>query len=199
MMSNTSDSLRPVLLSPVESYFWRFEEDLRAFRACTVCRVEGRVEESVLAIAVRSLQRRHPKLRAKISEAKDGRLYYVFPNPPLPIPYEIKDYAGVELPWREETRRILESKLPSEGPLAHVLVLRSPTESYSEILFMSTHAFTDGLSALMLLDNLLAEYAKAEAGLDTSNEPVLPCVSAGYAKSLGGWSGPCRSFGDLSV
>jgi len=189
MNTITHDSLAPVLLSHVESYFWRFEQDLQAFRGCVICRVEGRIQENFLKTALLTLQRRHPKLRAKIVDGDDGRLRYVFQNPRLPIPYEIQDYDGVEFPWREEARRVLERKLPVEGPLAAVVVLRSRTEAYSEILITATHAFMDGLSGVTLVDNLLAEYAKAEAGLDTSADAILPCVSVKFARPQGGWRG----------
>ncbi len=148
------------------------------------------LNEEVLRTALQRLQRRHPKLRARIEEAKDGRLYYEFPNPSICVPYKIREYDGTDFPWRDEMRGLLESPFPSEGPYFSVVILRSRTVPYSELLMCSTHTFTDGLSALVLLENFLAEYAKAETNTDTSNDPILPCVTAGYARAAGGWRGP---------
>src|SRR6476661_10504616 len=109
MSSNSAFSRKPVQLSPVESYFWRFDGDLTEFRVCTLCRLEGRIDESALEPALLSLQRRHPKLQAQITQAKDGTLFYSFPEPTPAMPYTVREYDGTEFPWREETRRVLES------------------------------------------------------------------------------------------
>ena len=192
MSVNSASSRKPVQLSPVESYFWRFDGDLTEFRVCTLCRLEGRIEESVLETALLGLQRRHPKLQARITQTADGTLFYAFPEPTPRIPYAVREYDGIHFPWREETRRVLESPFQAGGPLASVVVLRSRTHPYSELLFCSTHAFTDGLSSLTLAENLLNEYAKAECRVDTTSDPVMRIISGWYVRSNAGWRGPWK-------
>ena len=61
------------------------------------------------------------------------------------------------------------------------------SRSRSELILTAHHAISDGLSAIMLMDNLLAEYADAEAYV--KNEPVqpLPMVTSARTKGLSGW------------
>ena len=190
MSSHTSqigEFLEPALLSPVESYFWHFEKDMDgAFRVAVLLRVDGCIAPDILAAALRELQRRHPKLRAFIAERRDGRLHYEFHPVPPPIPFEITDHDG-ETPWRQEMRALLQSEIPDGGPMAAVKVLRCPARGCSELLFTMPHAIADGLSAIVILDDLLAAYARVEGDPGFSSFETLPMVSTGRAKSSGGW------------
>jgi len=191
----TSGPVEPVLLSPVESYFWRFEEDMAgAFRVTVLLRLDGCIEADLLAAALEQLQRRHPKLRAVIAPGADGRLQYRFDRAAPPIPFEIIDCSEVETPWRETTRRILQTGLPPGGPMAAVTVLRNRSRGFSELFLSVPHAIADGLSGIMLVDDLLAGYARAEAGLEAPPGSALPMVSPPRAKPSGGWRGRFRLF-----
>jgi Condensation domain len=182
------ESLEPLALSPIEAAFWRVEKNFAgAYRAVVLFRLDGCIQAGPLAAALRHLQYRHPKLRAMVAQADDGRLRYQFEPEPPPIPFEITDYAEHDLPWREETRRLLERGFPEAGPLAAVAILRCPTRATSDLLVMVHHAIADGLSAIMLVDDLLTEYARAEARVDLPPRPALQPVTAFRAKSSGGW------------
>lgn len=195
MSSSLPAMSESVPLSPVEGMFWRLEEGaVGAFRVTVLFRLDGCVEGTFLARALLALQQRHPKLRAIIDQGPDGRPQYQFNQSVPPIPFEIKDYNQPELPWREETRRLLQIAFPEGGPLVMVTVLRNPSDSHSVLLVTAHHAIADGLSGIMLVDDLLTEYAKAESQSDQPASPSLPVVTASRAKSSGGWTGKYRLF-----
>jgi Condensation domain len=189
MLSRTpqTDSIEPLPLSPVDNLFWSVGERFGGARIVLILRLDGCIEADYLAPALTRLQRRHPKLRAAIVRGRDGRNRYHFDPPPPPIPFEIADYDTEETPWREETRRLLKVGFPAAGPLAGVTILRSRAHARSELLLSVHHAIADGRSALMLVDDLLTEYANAEANLDSPPRPVLPAVTADHAVASGGW------------
>ena len=185
---------RSVPLSPVENYFWRFEQDLDgAFRVVVLVRLDGLVEGEVLALALEELQKRHPKLRSVIVNGAGGELRYEFGETGPPIPFEIIDCGEAGMPWRESTRRLLHSELRQGESLAAVTVLRSPSRGCCELLFMAPHAIADGMSAIMLANDLLTEYARAEGKL-TLERPALSIVTALRAKRSGGLGGRWRLF-----
>jgi len=177
----------PVVLSPVESYFWRAEEQDRGYRCAALVKLDGCTEAEPLAVALREIQRRHPKLRAAIVEGSDYRLRYHIACPAPPIPFEIRDFSGPEMPWRDTTREMLAAPFPDQGPYAAVTVLRNRSLACSEVILVGSHAFVDGMSALVLLSDLLAAYAKAEAEISTVEDPALPLISAPRALSAGSW------------
>jgi hypothetical protein len=180
--------LEPLPLSPIESAFWRAEENLAgAYRVVIVFRLEGRIETSLLGEALRRLQHRHPKLRAMVLEDGNGSLSYHFEPPAQPIPFEIKDFDDGELPWSEETRHLLERGFPAGGPLAALTVLRSQPCARSDLLLLLHHAIADGLSAISLVHDLLTEYARGEARVLSPVLPSLPPVTVVRAKEPRGW------------
>jgi hypothetical protein len=182
-----TESIPPLLLSPVDNLFWSFGERFGGARVVLVLRLHGVIREDLLAAALRQLQRRHPKLRAVIAPRSDGKNHFLFEPPSPPIPYDITDYDQSETPWRDETRRLLQIGFPAEGPLGAVTVLRSPGHNRSELLLSVHHAIADGRSTLMLVDDLLTEYARAESNGDVAERPGLRPVTAARARSAGGW------------
>lgn len=190
----TLESVEPVLLSPVEALFWRLEEALvGSFRVTVLIRLDGCIEVDFLTAALQQLQRRHPKLRAAIVGGDHGRLHFKFDQVTPFIPFEVIDYDEDEAPWREETRRLMQGRFPAAGPLVAVTVLRNRSRGASELLLTAHHAIADGLSAIMLANDLLTEYGRAEAHIEETR-PVLPAVAAQRAKIPGGWLGRLRLF-----
>jgi Condensation domain len=182
------ESADPVLLGPVESYFWRYDKDLSgAGRIIVLLRLDGCIEADLLTAALDRLQRRHPKLRASIASGADGLLRYQFDRIPPPIPFEIIDCYEAETSWRETTRRLLEMDLPPGGPLAAFTVLRDRSRNRSEVFLTAPHAISDGMSGIVIMDELLTEYSKVEANPDLPPSPALPAVSPSRAKPSGGW------------
>jgi hypothetical protein len=182
------ERLDPLVLSPIEAAFWRVEENFDgAYRAVVLFRLDGCIAADLLTSALWRVQCRHPKLRAQVKQGDDGRLRYVFENTPRAIPFEIRDYGEEDFPWREQTRRLLQRGFPANGPFAAVTVLRSRARGRSDLLLLVHHAIADGLAAIMLVDDLLTEYAKVETESDSPPPSAMPPVTAVRAKSSSGW------------
>jgi hypothetical protein len=128
-----------------------------------VLKLRGRVEPEPLTAALLSLQKRHPKLRARIVGSSDGRHAFQVAATPPPIPVEFKDFDADELPWKEESTRLMNAELdPSVDSLARVVVLRGRARDRSVVLVLIHHALGDGLSGMSLVDDLLGYYSEAE-------------------------------------
>ena len=166
----------------MEEGFWR-----GAIRVLVLLRLDGCIEADLLAPALDRLQRRHPKLRAVMIRGSDGRHRYHFDQVAPPIPFQITDHEEGEPPWREEARRLLHIGPPPDGSLAAVTVMRSRSRGCSEIILSVHHSVADGRSAIILVDDLLAEYASLEAGVEGPPRPVSPVISAARAVVSGGW------------
>jgi hypothetical protein len=183
--AQTPEKIQPVPLSPLEDLFWRAGKPQDAFRVGVMVRLDGWVEAATLEAALRGLQRRHPKLRARISEGVDGRRRYEFDAPPPPIPFHITDHQGEESPWREEMRRLFQKPFAATGPVVEIGVLRNRHRSGSELLVTAHHAIADGLSAIILVHDLLTEYANAESGAPDSVRPMAIVTEARTTASSG--------------
>ena len=180
---------RPVFLGPVEHLFWRLEANsVGAFRVALVILLDGCIESDLLTAALYRLQCRHPKLRAAIVDGPHGRLRYEF-GPASPIPFDISDHEDGEFPWRQTAHRLMHVSFPASGPLMAVSVLRSRSRRCSQLLLTAHHALADGVSAIMLAEDLLTEYARGEADPDAVPRPALPPLTAMRAKASGGLFG----------
>jgi hypothetical protein len=156
-------------------------------RITAVFRLDGCMEERIFNAAVDHLQRRHPKLRAEIVRGPDGRLRYHSGRAAPPIRREIKDYEGQDCLWREEARRLSQIPIHASGPFIAITVFRN-RELNSCVLIVNTHhGIADGISAMMLGDDLLTEYARIETQSSAPARPALTLVYAGRAKETGGW------------
>lgn len=154
-------------------------------------RLDGCIEADLLARALLLLQGRHPRLRACFVKGEEGTAYFRITQTVPPIPFEIKDYDADESPWREEAHRLMQSGFPAAGPLAAVAVLRNRSRRQCDLLLTAHHAIVDGVSAITLADDLLTEYARAEAEPEASPRDPLPIVTAPGARS-GGWMNQIR-------
>ena len=177
----------PVLLSTIEEGFWR-----GTLGVVLLLRLDGCIEADLLGTSLQRLQRRHAKLRATIARGRDGKYRYQFDQVAPPIPFTITDYDAGEFPWRQEARRLLHISPPPAGALAAVTVLRSRSRGASDLILSVHHGIADGRSGIMLLDDLLTEYANAEAHLEGDARPALPVVSAARATVSAGWRSRLR-------
>lgn len=187
------ESNESIPLSPVERMYWRVEENLLgSCRIVVLVRLHGCIEADLLSVALQHIQWRHPKLRSAITEGADGVPRYQFGRQVPPIQSEITDYDGDESPWREEIRRLMQLRFPPGGPLAVVAVLRNRSQNCSVLILSAHHAILDGASGILLIDDLLTEYARVETHSEEDPRPALPAVSAMRAKPSGGWFGRLR-------
>jgi len=158
-------------------------------RVAVLVRLEGTIEADVLTEALQRVQRRHPKLHALITQDRAGYRRYEFDRVVPPIPFDITDYDGEIVPWREETRRLLLIEPPPAGPIAAVGVLRNRSHGFSYLILSVHHGIADGRSGIVLVDHLLTEYANVQSENDVPPLPPLPLVSAPRAAMAGGWAG----------
>ncbi len=182
------ESPGPVLLSPCEGYFWRMEERLPgSHRNAAFFQLDGFIEESLFNAAVDHLQQRHPKLRAEVVRGADGRLRYDSGRVAPPIVREIKDYEGQECSWREETRRLLQLPIPDGVPFVAFTVFRNRELNKSVLIVATHHAIADGTSSMMLVDDLLTEYARIEEQSPAPPRPARELVSVARANETANW------------
>ena len=150
-----------------------------------VVHLRGDIKPEPLRAALATLQMRHPKLRARIVGAADGRHAFEIPADHPPIPFDVKDIDSGDLPWEEESSRMLAARLdPAIDPLARVVVLRAPGRNRCVLVLMAHHAIGDGRSLVRLTDDLLRYYAEAEQGVAPHVSPV-PVITAPQASPAG--------------
>jgi len=183
MLPETHDTfppVEPVLLSAAEEGFWR-----GSIRFLVVLRLDGCIKTDLLTVALRQLQRRHPKLRATLTPGPQGRSQYRFHEVAPAIPLAVVDYDEGEPAWREEAARMLRPGDGASGPLVEVSVLRSRSQGRSELLLSAHHGIADGRAGMMLLDDLLTQYATVERHGEGASRPDLPVISASRARGPG--------------
>ena len=150
-------------------------------------RLEGYIQDQIFGAALDHLQRRHPKLRAEVIRGQDRRLCYNFSGAAQPLRFEVKDYDGKECHWREEARRLLQIPISAVGPFVAFSVLKNRELNRSVLVMSGHHAIVDGMSAMMLVDDLLTEYARLDAQSSEGARPPLQPVSVARAQEAAGW------------
>lgn len=185
---NTSTAAMVVPLHPWDELFHSIHSQYGGTGSgAAVLLVRGIIESGPLREALACLQARHPKLRATIVAAAGGRHAFAVAAEPAPIPFEVKDFPTANLPWQEESERLLESPLnPATDPLTRVLVLRARERQRCVLIVKVHHALGDGQSILRLLHDLLDYYAAVERGAPPVVEP-LAIPTAPHARWTGGW------------
>jgi len=163
---NTSHPADLVPLDPWDELFHSISTEYEGTGSgAAVLHLRGTIEREPLRTALASLQKRHPKLRARIVESGGGRHAFEISQDCLPLPFELKDVDIGDLPWQEESSRLLGASLdPAIDPLLRVVVLRAPARDRCILVLMAHHSVGDGHSVLRLVDDLLGYYAEAERG-----------------------------------
>jgi len=169
-------------LGPLEETFrfisQRFNGD---GNAALIVRLAGRLEPEPLAGALAALQRRHPRLRARIVPDAEGRHCYEILDRVPPIPLEIKDFPDDELPWEAEGLAVVAERFDlSAGPFLRVKVLRSATGRASELIINFHHAIVDGVSGSRVIHEVMANYEALAGGTSLgalqASQALLPLV-----------------------
>jgi hypothetical protein len=184
---NTPQTVALVPLDPWDELLYSISTEYAGTGSgAAVLHVRGVIEEAPLRAALASLQQRHPKLRARIVESADRRHAFEITRGYKPIPFELRDVATADLPWREESSRLLGASLdPAVDPLVHVVVLRAPARDRCILVLMAHHSVGDGHSVLRLVDDLLGYYAAAERGGAASPTESLRVATAPRALPSG--------------
>jgi hypothetical protein len=163
-----------VLLDPWDELFHSISTEYEGTGCgAAVLHLRGTIEPEPLRMALAMLQTRHPKLRSRIVQSSGGRHAFEITGDCPPLPFEVKDVQIGNLPWREESSRLLCASLdPATDPLVRVVVLRAPARERCILVLMAHHSVGDGRSVLRLVDDLLGYYAEAERGNAPAIEPL---------------------------
>jgi hypothetical protein len=180
---NTSAGVYRVPLDPWDELFHSISTEYGGTgNGAAVLHLRGTVEREPLQAALAALQQRHPKLRARIVESDGGRHAFEIRPDDLPLPFELKDVDIGDLPWQEESSRLLATSLnPAVDPLVRVVVLRARARGRCILVLMAHHAVGDGHSVMRLVDDLLGYYAGAEHG---GTPAVAPLSIAAAPRAL---------------
>jgi hypothetical protein len=189
-------------LGPLEEVFWnvgnRFEGD---GTAALSARIGGVIQPQRIAEALSVLQKRHPRLRARIVVGEDRRAYYEVAPVMAPVPVRYRQFDSEELPWAAEAQAALNTEFDECGPLCHVTVLQSGVCPISEMVLTFHHSLTDGTSGLLLFHELLSHYEALYRGatvesLLSATEP-LPFVAADIPPITAPWRDRWAMFSRL--
>ncbi|RDZ27246.1 hypothetical protein [Lysobacter silvisoli] len=108
-------------------------------------RIEGRIDEARLRLALSRVQAKHPALRATLRSQRGG-LHYVDDGAGA-VPLRIQPLRGRD-DAREEAQRELLRPYPEGQPQLRVVWLRGIERS--ELLFVASHRICDGMSLLIV-------------------------------------------------
>jgi hypothetical protein len=182
----TSPALDLVPLDPWDELFHSISTEYEGTgNGAAVLHLRGNIERGPLRTALATLQKRHPKLRARIVASGGGRHAFEIVPAYQPLPFEIKDVDSGDLPWEEESSRLVSARLdPAVDPLVRVAVLRAPARDRCVVIVMAHHSVGDGHSVVRLVDDLLGYYADAEQGRPLAVDP-LPMATAPRALPSG--------------
>ncbi len=138
---------------------------------CTlVTRLEGWLEPGPLRAALRRLQERHPRLRARIVGSPDGMTGAFVPGEPVEVPVEVRDLEDSSA-WPQVAVQVSQSPFASAaGPLLRVLLLRHAREGLCHLVVTIHHAVADAVSLVRCVHELLTDCAAARTG---APEPVV--------------------------
>lgn len=128
----------------------------------------GTLDEARLRAALDRVQARHAVLQSLVEQGADGRPWFVQQAAPPPIPLHVVERLG-EDDWQEQAR--LECERLFDGgrePLVRLVWLRG--HGRSDLLLSCHHCICDGLSAVGLLQDILAVCGRPDATLG----PCLP-------------------------
>lgn len=128
-------------------------------------RIRGHLTRESLRCALERVQGKHPLLQAGIQEDRQGRPYFLSNENVPPIPVRVVDRVSDD-DWLSVSETEWKTPFPlKQGPLARLIWLRGLT--VSDLLLVSPHCASDGMSCITLLREILAL-------LDQPNQQLPP-------------------------
>ncbi|PWI45127.1 hypothetical protein CK485_06920 [Streptomyces sp. ICBB 8177] len=151
--------------------------------------VTGALDVERLRAAVDAVVRRHPALRARVSDApEDPRLTWDG-APVAAVGVRVRAVSG------ERDAAITAARAPFDltaGPLARVEVLEGP--GYTVLLLTVHHIVLDGTSIPLLLDDLRRAYAGEDIGGPEDPAPLVAHAARSREAAEGDAGEPLRAF-----
>ncbi|MGD8331754.1 MAG: hypothetical protein PVJ49_20145 [Acidobacteriota bacterium] len=137
-------------LTGIERWHWLFDR-AAPMNLVFVARLEGRIDVARLQSALAATALHYPTLTARIEPAR--RPFFVATDKQVPV--RVVPWSSGA--WRERAVDEANRRVPATtGPLARVVVLDGT--SHSDLLFSFNQAMADGLSGIVVLDEILTVY-----------------------------------------
>jgi NRPS condensation-like uncharacterized protein len=151
MMNQKTTYIRK--LSAIEEAFTLSNEAIPLSVACVLHLAQG-PDVRDLAAALDRLQNRHLLLRAGVW-AKNGRYYFQNMDTVRPIACRIVERVDEES-WRAAAEEAINLYFDKAGPLMRCWYLPNPEKGAAELIVCFHHSIIDGISARLLLHELLS-------------------------------------------
>lgn len=176
-------------LNPIEQAF-TLSNDAMPLCVVSVLQLCDGPDAAELEAALAGLQSRHTLLQAGIHKA-GGQYYFHQLAPLLPIPLSLAERTGPDA-WQAVAGEALNTIFDRRGPLMKCWYLTASDERNSELIICFHHAIIDGISARLILHELLSLAGGIELPAPVSNDtiPVFPAAFRGLR-----WLGQLIRFG----
>ncbi len=155
-----------------------------SFNVLTISRIKGELSEEILSIALNLVQKRHPRLKSRITGTLDN---LCFEDGTEKIPLRVVEQHYSEQ-YVEVVVEELNKPIESDKGLARVVLINS-SENINYLITILHHAICDGLSTVQLHSEILTYCNKIAAGQIEDNLkelPPLPNIQKLFPKSMQG-------------
>jgi hypothetical protein len=182
MRSAASAVTRLRYLSPFERFLWLFDLT-HPMHFSLAAEIEGEVPIETMRKALRSLQQRHPLLRASIERDDNGMLYFREARD-TQIPLRVLSENGR---WQLERALVDELATPfGEAPASLLRATLLQEDAACSLILTVHHAIADGLAVTYLLRDLMQALDGAvlpPLAIPPSQEGALGIVDDGDGRS----------------
>ncbi len=155
-------------LSSLERVIWLIDQAVNQ-NWVMIARLSKTISEPVLRQALDIVQHRHPLLKCKF---KDGEIPEFVTEGVPQIPLRVIAQTNEEQWMRVSDNELLEPFPWREGPLLRVVLINSASKS--DLLLTVCHIIADGMSSLILMQNILEVVDWISKGESVIDEPVQP-------------------------
>ncbi len=173
----------PVPLTPIQRYFFReIQIEPNHWNGTLLMELDQKLKSVYLEEALGYILTHHDTLHLRFKQSEDGsawQQHYALPD--QPVPFTRIDLAGLEAGEQQTTITATMQKQQtlinlSHGPLLHIIYFECGPHQPDRLLIIIHHLVFDGLSALVLFQDILRVYQQLEQG-----QPArLPPKTASY-------------------
>ena len=142
-------------------------------------RVQGRLSEAQLRGALDKARKRHPLLAVRVVDGVNGRFYFTTANVP-PLPLRLVSRQS-ETTWEQEVLQEIKTIFDwRKGPLVRFVWVQG--DGVSELLVVCHHGIADGLSAMVVIHDILQFLGEPETAVVPL--PLLPAADHMLPKAV---------------